>query len=112
MMNEGKVSCTACGCVLLRAGACKRTDYTGAPLPLLPTRTSDTGAAFRVESQMAFENIAFTRLDAGVQYLCCPDCDLGPLGRRCNEPLDGAEYWIVLADRVKVASSVINVPIN
>ncbi|KAJ3320927.1 hypothetical protein HDV06_004705 [Boothiomyces sp. JEL0866] len=47
-----------------------------------------------VQNMMTFENIGFSKInEAGIQYLICADCDLGPLGY-FDKTLEVKEYHI------------------
>ena len=70
---------------------------------------------------MAFENVGFSRplaaddkgggtgvqdqqinLPAGLRYLCCADCEMGPIGFN----ITGQELFYVAADRVRYKKPV------
>ncbi|KAJ3271339.1 hypothetical protein HDV01_006844 [Terramyces sp. JEL0728] len=52
------------------------------------------GYYWTVQNMMAFENIGFSKInEAGIQYLICADCDLGPLGY-FDKTLEVKEYHI------------------
>jgi hypothetical protein len=49
---------------------------------------------------MVFENIGVLRaVDTGVKYLCCAECDIGPLGY--NDTKSKADEFLIAVDRVK-----------
>lgn len=49
----------------------------------------------------SFENVGFSKTlnETGVKYLCCADCELGPLGYHDTTNNDTKEYLIAV-DRV------------
>ncbi|KAJ3369724.1 hypothetical protein GGF31_005029 [Allomyces arbusculus] len=73
-----------CQCLILRANVAPLETVTDAPdlaaLPGIPVDAIDT-RYYAVPSMMHFENVGFSKtVGNGVKYLCCADCDLGPLG--------------------------------
>ncbi|KAJ3364177.1 hypothetical protein GGF32_002557 [Allomyces javanicus] len=76
-----------CQCLILRANTAPLETVTDAPdlaaLPGINVGAADAADAryFAVPSMMHFENVGFSKtVGDGVKYLCCADCDLGPLG--------------------------------
>lgn len=52
-------------------------------------------AYWHVLDMMSFENIGFTKEQGPLRYLCCADCEAGPLGFAENE------HFYISIDRVK-----------
>ena len=57
----------------------------------------ESGAFWLLRSPMEFENVGFTRAVDGIKYLCCADCEVGPIGLNVIEK---ADELLVAADRV------------
>ncbi|CAJ0838293.1 12077_t:CDS:10 [Entrophospora sp. SA101] len=59
------------------------------------------GSYWKVSDMFSFENIGFSKTlnETGVKYLCCADCDLGPLGYHDTTNNDTKEYLIAV-DRI------------
>ena len=95
------VHCPICPCKILLAGKSVKT--TKESIPICPKlETADGIKYWKVDEMMVFENIGFTKTDGlnqSLRYLCCADCDLGPLGFN----VIGEKECYVAADRVRYA---------
>ncbi|KAI9594813.1 Mss4-like protein [Syncephalis fuscata] len=110
-----------CRCKLLRANAAILVTRDGAQLQvgniedISTNRLSNTANAFwMVTDVFAFENMGFSRpvvnasnegTSAGLRFLCCAECDHGPLGYQDQgaESLTARKECLLSVDRVRYA---------
>ena len=57
-----------------------------------PYREGGRMAHAQVDDMMSFENIGFTKTLVQIKYLCCADCELGPLGLQYLDRAPAASY--------------------
>ena len=60
-------------------------------------KEEESNAFWVLRNPMDFENVGFTNTVDKVKYLCCADCDVGPVGITLTEIRD---EFLVAADRV------------
>ena len=96
--NAEDLACPQCGCCLLAAGAAHWA--TLSPAASVPTTApgaapESVSGAWAVGDMYDFANVGFTVPDeAGVKFVACAECELGPLGfhRAGEEP---AAYYVI-----------------
>lgn len=111
----------SCRCVILFENSCKV--HSGSPVTRLPELESLTALPegkvwMSVANAFEFANIAFSKKvmtpESGlVQYLCCPDCEVGPLGlAKATEDCKDGEYkpgeCLILLSRLRANISALN----
>lgn len=55
-------------------------------------------AFWLLRNPMEFENVGFTKNVDNIKYLCCADCEVGPVGLTY---IDKRDEYLVAADRVE-----------
>ena len=62
------------------------------------TDTQEESNAFWIlRNPMEFENVGFTKTVNKTKFLCCADCEVGPVGLTF---IDKSDEFLVAADRV------------
>eukprot|EP00747_Dinoflagellata_sp_TGD_P168474 gnl/TRDRNA2_/TRDRNA2_194923_c0_seq1.p1 gnl/TRDRNA2_/TRDRNA2_194923_c0~~gnl/TRDRNA2_/TRDRNA2_194923_c0_seq1.p1 ORF type:complete len:276 (+),score=43.08 gnl/TRDRNA2_/TRDRNA2_194923_c0_seq1:22-828(+) len=93
--NTADLLCPRCDVILLCAG---KGIFESRTTTLPWTSARDAGSAaeedvsefWAVHDLYSFDNVAFSKSVGERKFLCCPDCELGPLGFREVQP---GEVW-------------------
>ena len=105
--NKSPLLCPRCDTLILRPGSGRWAAAPAARLPktavpeggwaMADDATEELSEFWAVDDMYSFANIAFSRTVGRHKYLCCPDCEFGPLGYHELQERSAAELEAAVA---------------
>eukprot|EP00112_Aurelia_sp_Birch-Aquarium-sp1_P012410 Seg2610.2 transcript_id=Seg2610.2/GoldUCD/mRNA.D3Y31 product="Guanine nucleotide exchange factor MSS4" protein_id=Seg2610.2/GoldUCD/D3Y31 len=103
LLNLKSIHCKRCGSKVIRESVAILTHDKKMDLPTMKKKNEESNeneestCFWLLKNMMDFENVGFSNTVNDVKYLCCADCEVGPIGFHI---IHNKTEFLVAADRV------------
>eukprot|EP00794_Sanderia_malayensis_P019226 gene19226-21153_t len=101
LKNLKSIHCEFCGSTVIKESTASIKIDQKFSLPLAHKKNDDTTSSedinefWQLNNMMDFENVGFSNTVDNIKYLCCADCEIGPIGY--HDVTDKTSFYVAVS---------------